>query len=162
MNTDLKQAGFTLVEVLIATILVGLSVSALLTANGTFSMVNGVGADMTTAEFLMEQVRERTTTLSVLDPQSTTNTFGLEESDIVNADDIDDYDGQAFSPPIDAAGNTLTEFSAFTQRITVENVSKNDLALVVGDHSSDFVRISVVVAQNNQDITNASWIRSRY
>ena len=162
MNTRKKQTGFTLVEVLIATILVGLSIAALLTANGAFSMINGVGADMTTAEFLVEQVRECTAVLPVLDPQTNTGTFGLEEPNMVNADDVDDYDGQTFSPPIDAGGNALADFSAFTQQIAVENVSKTDLAQVVADHSSDFVRISVIVSQNNQNISAASWIRARY
>src|SRR5210317_1634039 len=98
MHTHKKRTGFTLTEVLIATLLVGLSVYALLAANGAFSMVNGVGVDMTTAEFLVEELRERTAVLPVLDPQSTTSTFGLEEPNMVDADDIDDYDGQTFSP----------------------------------------------------------------
>ena len=89
-------------------------------------------------------------------------TFGLEEPNMVTADDVDDYDGQTFSPPIDAGGNALSDLSAFTQQITVENVSKTDLAQVVADHSSDFVRITVTVSQNNQNISAASWIRARY
>ena len=44
MCSQMRQNGFTLAEVLIATLLVGLSVYALLAANGAFSMVNGAGA----------------------------------------------------------------------------------------------------------------------
>jgi prepilin-type N-terminal cleavage/methylation domain-containing protein len=157
-----SNRGFTLVEVLIATILVGLSIYALLAANGAFSMVNGAGVDLTTAEFLAEQIRERTTVLPVVDPQNGTGTFGLEETNIVNADDLDDYDGQSFSPPIDAGGNVLTDFTGFTQQVTVENVNKNNFSQVVTDHSSAFVRVTVNINQNNKTVTTAQWLRARY
>jgi prepilin-type N-terminal cleavage/methylation domain-containing protein len=52
-----ETRGFTLVEVLIATLLVGLAIAALVAANGSFSMANVAGADLSTAEFLAEQIR---------------------------------------------------------------------------------------------------------
>ena len=162
MKCRRKQSGFSLVEVLIATLLVGVSVVALLAANGASSMVNGAGADLSTAEFLVEQIREWTTVLAVVDPQGGTTTFGLEEPNMVNADDIDDLDGQTFSPPVSAGGNPLAQFPSFSQQVVVENVSATDFTEVVGDHSSMFVRLTVSVSQNNNTIATASWIRARY
>ena len=63
--------GFSLIEVLIATVLIGLSIAALVAANGSFSMANVTGADLSTAEFLAEQIRELTTMLPVADPAVT-------------------------------------------------------------------------------------------
>ena len=54
------KSGFTLVEVLIAIIFVGMAIAALMAGNGVFTQANAVANDMSTAEFLTEQIRERT------------------------------------------------------------------------------------------------------
>ncbi|MCH7920157.1 MAG: prepilin-type N-terminal cleavage/methylation domain-containing protein [Planctomycetes bacterium] len=162
MNWQRKQSGFSLVEVLIAALLVGLSVAALLAANGAFSMVTGAAVDLSTAEFLIEQIREWTTVVAVLDPQSGMTTFGLEEPNMLDADDLDDFDGQTFSPPVSLGGNPLVLLSSFSQQVVVENVSATNFSQVVGDHASMFVRTTVSVSQNNNPIASASWIRARY
>ena len=58
--------GFSLIEVMIATVLIGLSIAALVAANGSFSMANVAGADLSTGEFVAEQIRELTTMLPVV------------------------------------------------------------------------------------------------
>jgi prepilin-type N-terminal cleavage/methylation domain-containing protein len=50
--------GFSLIEVLIAIILVGLAITALLATNQSFTIANSAGTDLSTAEFLIEQIRE--------------------------------------------------------------------------------------------------------
>ena len=84
--------GFTLIEVLIATILVGLAIAALLGANSSFTMANGVGTDMSTAEFLAEQIRELTAMLPVVDPDTKT-AFDTPEASWTSYDDVDDFNG---------------------------------------------------------------------
>jgi len=159
-------AGFTLLEVLIATILVGLSIVALVAANGSFTVANGAGADLSTAEFLVEQIRELMTLLPVVDSTVTTwTTLGPEsgETTVLAYDDVDDFDGAMFSPPINANRATLSAFDAFSQQVTVEKVNSSNFDQVVGDaDSSPFVRVTVRVLQNGREITSASWIRARY
>jgi prepilin-type N-terminal cleavage/methylation domain-containing protein len=154
--------GFSLVEVLFAVLLVGLAIVALVTASGSFTIANGAGADLSTAEFLIEQIRELTTLLPVVDPESATATFGPEEADLAGYDDLDDFSGVSLSPPISANRQVLTDFAAFTQQITVENVSATDFEQVVSNHASPFVRLTVRVALNSKEISSASWIRARY
>ncbi|UCG57888.1 MAG: prepilin-type N-terminal cleavage/methylation domain-containing protein [Phycisphaerales bacterium] len=154
--------GFTLVEVLIAVILVGLAVTALLTASGSFTMANGAGADLSTAEFLAEQIRELTALLPVVDPQSETDVFGPEEGGLSDYDDLDDFDGASFSPPISAGRAVLNNFAAFTQQVVVENVSAGNFEQVVGDHTSPFVRVTVRVFLNGSEISSAGWVRALY
>jgi len=160
-NTNYKN-GFSLIEVLIAIILVGVAIASLVAANCAFTKANAAGTDLSTAEFLVEQIRELTALLPVIDPQTGTETFGPEEAELANYDDVDDFAGRTFSPPINADREVLDSFAAFSQQITVENVSANDFAQVVSDHSSDFVRVTAKVFLNSKQISSTSWIRACY
>ena len=77
-------------------------------------------------------------------------------------DDLDDFDGVSFSPPISAGRATLSDFTAFTQQVTVENVSSSNFALAAASHSTSFVRVTVKVLKNSKEISSASWIRAQY
>jgi len=156
--------GFTLIEVLIATILVGLSIAALVGANASFTIANGEGTDMSTAEFLVEQIRELTAMLPVLDPD-TKDWFDAKEASWASYDDVDDFDGfnsSSLGGPISANRTVLTEFAAFSQQVTVENVSASNLDQVVADKGSDFLRVTARVLQNGRQVVSASWIRAKY
>jgi len=157
------RRGFSLIEVLIATLLVGLSIAALLAANGSFSMANVAGADLSTAEFLVEQIRELTTMLPVADPAGTSwTTFGPEEASLAGYDDVDDFDNATFSPPINASRAPLNDLAGFSQQVIVQNVSSSNFDTVAGDCLTPFVRITVNILQNGRQISSASWIRARY
>ena len=155
-----ERFGFTLIEVLISTLLVGLAITALLAANGSSTRINGTGVDMTTAEFLLEQIRELTAVLPVIDPTDT-ETFGPEEANLVDYDDIYDFNSvNPLCPPIDAARASLAAFGTFSQQISVENVSANDFSQP--DPNSPFIRVTVSVCQNGTEVCSASWIRAQY
>lgn len=158
----MKSNGFTLVEALFAILLVGLAIASLVGANAAFTRANGAGADLSTAEFLLEQIKELTATLPVIDPNTEKDTFGPEEASLADYDDLDDFDGASFSPPISADKTPLTDFAVFTQQITVENVSASNFEFVVGEHLSAFVRVTAKVLLNSTEISSASWIRADY
>jgi type II secretory pathway pseudopilin PulG len=140
MRDTRYKNGFTLVEVLIAIILVGLAIISLVAANSSFTKANGAGADLSTAEFLIEQIRERTAMASY-DSLSIFNT--------------------TFSPPEGANGEVLNNFAAFSQQITIENVDPANFEHVVSN-PTDFIRVTVKVLLNSNEISSASWIRARY
>jgi len=162
MRDTRYENGFSLIEALIAVMLVGLAIVSLLAANISFTIANGAGTELSTAEFLIEEIRELTTLLPVIDPQTATSAFGPEEATLANYDDLDDFDGANFSPPINADRAVLNDFAAFSQQITVENVNAANFEQVVGDHGSSFVRVNVKVFLNSRGISSASWIRARY
>ena len=166
MTHPMRTRGFSLIEVLIASMLVGLAIAALVVANGTFTMANYAGADLTTAEFLIEQIREMTAMLSVMDPSTMTPPqFGVEtdEASVAAYDDVDDFDGVTFSPPIDAARMPLPDLAAFTQLITVDRLNPSNFNEVWADTAaSDFFRVTVSVTQNGRPISSANWVRARY
>ena len=138
----MKNNGFSLVEALFAILLVGLAIASLLAANTSFTKASGAGTSLSTAEFLLEQIKE----LSV----------------VTDFDDLDDFDGANFSPPISAERVALNDFAAFSQQVTVENVSASNFEQVVADHSTDFVRVTVKVLFNSTEISSSSWIRANY
>jgi prepilin-type N-terminal cleavage/methylation domain-containing protein len=157
--------GFSLIEVLIATILIGVAIAALLGANGSFSMANNAGADLSTAEFLVEQIRELTTMLPVADPDvGTWTTLGPESGETLDTyDDVDDFKNATFCPPIDPNRAVLHEFPEFAQKVAVAKVDCRDFSRVVPDNDpNDFVRITVDVLKSGRPVTSASWIRARY
>ncbi|MCX5644126.1 MAG: prepilin-type N-terminal cleavage/methylation domain-containing protein [Phycisphaerae bacterium] len=161
--------GFTLIEVLIATVLIGLSIAALVGANVSFSMANVTGADLSTAEFLAEQIRELTTMLPVVEPGATTWTvLGPEsgETTVALYDDVDDFDGfdsASLGAPISAQRTTLPDLSAFRQRVIVEKLNPLNFNEPKADsYTSNFVRVTVTILQSGRPISSASWIRARY
>jgi len=157
-----REKGFSLIEVLIATVLVGLAIAALLAANSSFTMANDAGSDLSTAEFLIEQIRELTAMLPVVDPETETATFGPEEPNVATYDDLDDFDGANFAPPIDGTRTALLSYPTFRQQIVVANLYPSNFDQVVADHDSAFVRVTVTVYQNNLQVSTASWVRARY
>jgi hypothetical protein len=150
-----------LLEVLFAVVIIGLAVFSLLAANIAYTQVNGEGANLSTAEFLVEQIRELTAALPVVDPETQADVFGPEEAALAAYDDVDDFHNATFSPPINADRNALSDFSQFNQHVIVERVDSANFEQVVTDHEG-FVRITVTVSINSRQITSSSWIRAVY
>lgn len=161
-NEQKNRSAFTLIEVMVATMLVGIAVASLLLTTGAFTRVNAAGIDLSTAEFLIEEIRELTVSIDVIDPNTLTATFGVESGEtLATYDDLDDFNAKTFSPPIDINRLQLNDFAAFSQVITVENVSTSNLTLTVANHASPFVKVTVQILMNNKMITESSWIRAR-
>lgn len=162
-----NRSGFTLIEALIATFLIGIAVAALMTSNIAHTQANAYGMHTSTAEFLIEEIRAMTMPLAITDPESDpeTNpvTFGIEldEAAVTDYDDLDDFDGLTFNPPIDVNGNTLNDFSLYSQIVTVEYLNPADLTSVVADLSSSIVRVSVTVTMNGKEIGSTNWVRAQ-
>jgi len=163
MREKKYRSGFPLVEVLIAILLIGIAVASLVAANGAFTKANGAGTDLSTAEFIVEQIKELNALLPVSDPDSEIWTFGPEGGEtLAGYDDLDDFDGLTFSPPINANRIALNDFAAYSQQVTVENVNASNFELVIGDTLSSFVRVTVKVYLNSKEICSTSWLRARY
>ncbi|MFZ9024896.1 MAG: prepilin-type N-terminal cleavage/methylation domain-containing protein [Anaerohalosphaeraceae bacterium] len=151
MKKKKQSNGFTLIEALMAAMLLGLVVAALAAASGAFTMANGYGVDLSTAEFLIEQIREMTT--SAIDP---------EDPDYLPFDSLvtdSRFDGTPFGP-INARGEALPpEFSAFKQIVEIERVQSGNFNQP-GPFDSPFVRVTVTVTKSGQPISSTRWIRA--
>jgi Tfp pilus assembly protein PilV len=133
-----KIAGFTLLEVLFAAMLIGLAVAALAASSGAFTMYNAAGLDLSTSEFLIEEIREKTAT-----------------------DSFAALSNAQYQPPVDTGGTAMPEFAAYKQVVTVEYVSATNLA-THSNLATDFRRITVAITKNGRTITSTSWIRAQY
>jgi len=130
--------GFTLIEAMMATLLLAIAITGLMLSSQAFTQVNSAGLDTSTAEFLIEEVRARTASM--------------------------DFDGVAafagsYCPPEDVEGNALAAFAAFTQQVTFQNVSASDFT--VPQAGGDFARVTVTILRNGSAISSADWIRTR-
>ncbi len=159
----MKRGGFSLVEVLIAIALVGLTIASIVAANSVFTQNNSTALDISTSEYLLEQIKEFTMLLPVVDPQDPNLNFGNKEAALSDYDDLCDFDDETFSPPINAERLTLPEFSTFSQKITVQKVSPSNFELVIADNGvSPFVRVTVEIYRHGQKLASSSWIRAVY
>ena len=138
----MKKKAFSTLEALMAILLVGMAIVALMGANAAFTRANGAGAKLSTAEFLGEQIRELT--------------------EMTGYDQLANLDERTFNPPIDADQDELGHFSDYSQYVIVQNVMANDFTDVVADGTTDFVRVTVTVSHNNEPVSSTSWIRARY
>ncbi|MCF7975340.1 MAG: prepilin-type N-terminal cleavage/methylation domain-containing protein [Phycisphaerae bacterium] len=162
MKHQVYRSGMTLIEVMIATLLIAVALSAMLGANGYVTQVNRAGGDLSVAQSLLEHIKEKTEALPVADPETSNAVFGPEEDDWTAYDDLDDFDGASFCPPIDGRGDTLPQWSTFTQQIVVENVKVDDLTAPVADLDSNFYRVTVTILSQESEVTSATWIRCLY
>lgn len=131
--------GFTLVEILAAVMLLGLAIAAIVASNIAYTQATAQAVQLSTAESLIEQIRE----LMALPLYS----------------DVNGFNGTVFNPPIDCQQRQLTDFSDYSQAVTVENLSAN-LQPVGPGPNSPFVRVTVRILYKNGEITRMSWIRS--
>jgi len=143
-----NRSAYTLVEVIISTLIVGLVM---------VGAMQNVGASLSGQEFnlqrsravlmamaMMAEIRE----LPYLEPDDTP-TFGREAGESatsrVNYDDVDDYDGWNCSPPEEKDGSAISNADGFSRAVTVEYVDPDDLtATVGGDQSVKRITVSVV------------------
>ncbi len=155
------KKGFTLIEILIVVVLLGMAMTAIVASNVAFTQATAQAAQLSTAEFLIEQIRELTTLLPMRDPNTGAG-FGPEagETGVALYDDVDDFNGMVFNPVIDCQRRQLAGFSGYSQAVTVESVSANNFQQPVADPNSPFVRVTVRILYQNNEITKASWIRS--
>jgi len=141
MKSKNHKTGFSLAEVLIALIFIGLAIAALMAGNGAFTQANFVANEMSIAEFLTEQVRERTT--------------------LSHFENLHSFN-KTYSPPEDAGGGALSaDFAAYSQEITVEYVQATNFTQVAGS-STRFIRITVKIYRGTKEISSANWIRAQY
>jgi len=135
-----RSDGFTLLESLFAAMLIGLVIAALIASNTAFTMANAAGVDLSTAEFLIEEIREYYAIMAF-------NKFTPTSDWIV------------YPTPIDMEGNTLDDFAAFTQKVYIKPVSGVDFE-TPANPTTDFRKITVRIYKNDQFISEASWIRA--
>jgi len=149
-----------LIEAALTTVIIGVAVVALLAVIGSATCSNGSNRELTRGVFLAQEIREM---LAPLPACQDGGRFGPEAGEtLASFNDLDDFNGQSFSPPINAQRQALPadEWAGWTQSITVANVDPNYLAghQPIGGGSTDMVRTTVEVRKDGRLVYRLSWL----
>jgi type II secretory pathway pseudopilin PulG len=173
--TGRLRRGFTLIETCLATMIVGLGITALMALTGALTTQNAAAGQTTTAMLLASHVQEAMAGLSFNDPAYATTYFGPEPGEsLASFNDVDDFDGQVLNPPIDAARLPIAALGQYSQSISVVPVSANKPSNNTNPSAPDLpkttytgvVRVTVKIlykrpgTKTSDEVYRTSWIRS--
>jgi prepilin-type N-terminal cleavage/methylation domain-containing protein len=155
------RSGFTLIETAIATVIIGLGVTALLVAVGSGTRVNNAGRKLTQATFLAQELREWTLRLPFSDQDSgdANNPPGPDgTSPQTFVDDLDDLMGVTYSPPRSGQGSAITDMTHWSETIELTWRDPDDLQTVVADGASNMVYVQVSISHKDREILETGWL----
>ena len=153
------RGGFTLIEALIASIIVGLGITALLMASKSGTQVNASARDITHAINLGQEVREWTLKLPFQDPDTPDNPPGPDGSSPQTfVDDLDDLKSVTYSPPRDASGQAISDMTGWSQQITLSWRNPTNLSEAVSDGASEMIYVEVVISHEGQSVLTTGWL----
>jgi prepilin-type N-terminal cleavage/methylation domain-containing protein len=170
-----RRRGFTLIETALATVIVGVGVLAIMTAQQAFHRQNGWSTHASTAQRLGNEIREMTLNLPRNDPVTGAAFWGAEANEtwIGAFDDLDDFDGEGdgliFSAalsngPINAQREVIANMNGWAQEVYVFNVDPFNITSIEDDNSTTMIMVEVVVTyqapgdDQPQEMTRVSWI----
>jgi len=152
------RRGFTLIEAALVTCLIGFGVVSILQLLAAGTMSNVEAMELTTGLTLANNVREMMQSLSFTDPVQATH-WGPETGEtLATYNDVDDFDGATFSPPLDARRQSLSGFSAWTQHVDVYTCDPNRLQLSVPKGTKPMNKVVVTVSHNGRVVAQTSWL----
>lgn len=154
-----STGGFSLLEVLVASTLMVLAVTAMMMAFGSSTMVAQKAQEVTRACFLTQQIREMAITLPFTDPDGSA-LWGREagESEGYPYDDIDDLANATLTPPLLSDGTVASDLSNWSQVVTVQSVSPSNFDQNVTNGSSPVVRVTVSVKHGDEVMAELTWL----
>lgn len=169
-----RRRGFTLIEAALATAIIGLGLVSGIRLFAACTQQNHASNRMTIAMLLATNIHEAMIGLSFNDPSTGTTHFGPEAGETLQTwDDVDDFDGSTFNPPINSQRQSLGELGQYSQLVTVWPVLMNNLRTNSNEAVPDLpkssyqgaVRVRVRVlyralpSQTPEEVYRTSWIR---
>jgi hypothetical protein len=159
-----RRHGFTFVEGLIATLLLGLGVAALMVATRSSTQVNAAGKEITQATYLAQEIREWTLKLPFSDPDpgdqdNPPGPDGLDPQSFV--DDLDDLVNVTYDPPRDGEGQPLYDMAGWSQKINLTWRAPSSLETQVVPGTSDIIFVQVEVANDGRPVLTTGWLVTR-
>lgn len=131
--------GFTLIEALVALVILSFAVVALMALMGSGTRVNAYGKQLSTAVFLLEQTRANL--------------------DQVAFADLPSYNGQTL-PVTDSGGQAVADFADYQQQVTVTPVNPDDMSVYAGA-DPQLYRVTATVSYQGDELSRVSWLRNR-
>jgi len=161
-----RRRGFTLIEAALTTVIVGVGTVGMIELLASGSVANATANDLTLGQTLANNIHEMlqtSPTFNFASPTQPTH-WGMENGEtVVTADDLDDFDGHTFSPPVDSRRQSLAYLTGWSQTIAVETVDPKDITHVLphGSMPPDqrpMSRVTVTIGHGNSTICTKSWV----
>lgn len=147
--------GMTLVEVAVSTVIVGVMMTAALSAVAASAKERVAMANAATAQSLGEALMSEIDRVSC---GSGTIAVSLGASNRTAFDDTGDYSGLNDSPPTERDGTPIANVTGFARAVSVTNVDPTTLAS--GSPTSGFRKVVVTVTHNGKTLATLWTIRS--
>jgi len=152
----------TLIEIAVATAIIGIGVAAIMVAATSTTLVSDAGRKLTQAIFLAQEVREWTLKLPFSDPDpgDEDNPPGPDgaENPQTAVDDLDDLMDVTYSPPRDGQGVAISDMTGWSQKFTLTWRNRDNLAQTVAAGASDVINVQVQIEYRGRNILTTSWI----
>ena len=154
-----RQSAFTLIEIIVTIVVIGIASTALLSVFGNLARSSADPALRQQATTIAEAYLEEILLRSFDDPQGLENGLGnLEgESGRSEYDDVQDYSNLPAGPAADQFGNPVPALAAYTVTVTVTNT-----ALEAAVPVADTLRVDVRVNHPAVGDIELSGFRTRY
>ena len=157
-----ERGGFTIVEVVISVVIVGVLLAASLRAVGLSRILQYRTMEQTRANEMARALLAEIGQKAYADPGAAP-VFGPESGETRAAyDDVDDYDGFAEHPPLTREGTKLPLPSSGSWRwsVDVKWVDAQTLAVASPQSETGAKQVTVTVTRNNVPLAKVSLIRT--
>jgi Tfp pilus assembly protein PilV len=144
-----RRSGLTLIEVTIASILVGTILAASMRTAGSVLRFRSQSSDSSRAALLADDLLNEILALPYID-QDETAVFGYEPSESAGRtafDDVDDYHNWIESPPVLKTGAALPDHTGWERSVSVAYALRTDPSQSSGSDQS-LKRITVTVRKD--------------
>lgn len=156
-----RQRGFTLLESVIAVMLVGLLMVAALQSVGAAKRREIHSLDQLQGQQLAAALMNEILLQAYSEPV-TAAVFGPESGEAGNRtlfDDVDDYSGWSATPPTDRSGQPVPGFSGWTHSVAVQWADPTTLTTTPSSHTG-LKRLTATVSKGNKTIATVTGYRS--
>ena len=136
-----SRQGFTLLEVAIATVIIALGITALMSTLRAGTTVSTAGNNLTTAMFLAQNVHEWTARLQFRDASTPPTSPGSNPTDDPQC--IEDLDGAVYTIPRDGTGEEIPDLPNWAQTVSLEWRNPTELTAKVDPGMSDVIHVTV-------------------
>ncbi len=133
-----SRRGFSLIEVAMATAIVGVGVTALMTTIGAGTKTNRAGQEVTQASFLAQEMREHLLNTPLASLSSVT-----------------------YTTPKDARGNDISGMPGWSQQVTVTWRNPTNVAATVTPGPTDVAYIRIDIVHNNATVLTTGWLAAK-
>jgi prepilin-type N-terminal cleavage/methylation domain-containing protein len=160
---DRGRRGFTLTEVMIAAVVIGVGISSTIFGMGAGINTTHEGRGILVAGSLAEYFMHFSKNLAIVDPQEGAGTFGPEsgEEGLEDYDDVDDLNGLVLVPPIGADGVVLTALPTWSQEVTVTAIDPDTFQAVAGPGDGTARRVGVEIRNSSRLVGRYEWIQTK-